>query len=98
MLNFASLLQPLDGVSSESENERLPNGVLDCKTRGAYAPGFGLIPPRLGLWARPLDGFDFSISTERGLSLFEVVLHHLPRWKKLWRAKLAHGAPLRTIS
>ena len=34
---------------------------------GAYAPGFGLIPPRLGLWARPLDGFDFSISTERGV-------------------------------
>ena len=73
----------MDGVSSESENERLPNRALDCKTRGAYALGFGLIPPRLGLWARPLDGFDFSISTERGLSLFEVVLHHLIGWKKL---------------
>ena len=39
---------------------------------GAYAPGFGLIPPRLGLWARPLDGPDFS-----QLSLFEVILHRL---------------------
>ena len=61
MLNFVSLLQLLDGVSSESENERYPNRALDCKTRGEYAPGFGFIPPRLGLWARPLDGPDFSL-------------------------------------
>lgn len=52
-------------------------------------PGVGLIPPRLGLRVRPLDGFDFSISTERGLSLFEVVLHHILRVKALGGGTIA---------
>ena len=62
VLNSASLLQPLGWRKLRKQKLASSKQGFRLYDPGAYAPGFGLIPPRLGLWARPLDGPDFSLA------------------------------------